>query len=91
MTKQEIEDVLIEKIKENHALTTGEEPDIDGNTAPFKDLDFFDSLLASEVGIDLQDEIDCDFDNVKEAFKEAQLEGITIEQMADIILKVEEA
>ncbi|GEM_PF-6680970 len=90
MNKEEVKNALIKQIQANHQLTTGEEIEIDENTVPFEELDFFDSLLASEVGIDLQDKLDCDFEKIKEAFEKAEIEGKSIDEMAKIILSVEE-
>lgn len=90
MNKEDVKNALIQKIQANHQLTTGEKIEINENTVPFEELEFFDSLLASEVGIDLQDELECDFEKIKEAFEKAEIEGKSIDEMAEIILSVGE-
>jgi hypothetical protein len=85
MEKVEIKEVLIKKIKERYLATTGKEPEINENTKPFEELDIFDSLLISEVGIELEDVIGYDFKDIKKVFEKADIEGLSIYEMAELI------
>lgn len=87
--KETVKQQLIAKIKEKHFDTTGEEVSISGDTRPFKDLSYFDSLIASEVGIELEEVLTYEFPTLKKAFEEADIEGRTIDEMCDIIMKNE--
>lgn len=85
MTTQDIAKKLISKIKEKYAATTNSEPKVDFYTKPFTDLPIFDSLLISEVGIELEDVIGYDFKEIKKVFEQADIEGLTIYEMAELI------
>jgi hypothetical protein len=85
MEKVGIKEVLIKKIKERYLATTGKEPEINENTKPFEELDIFDSLLISEVGIELEDVIGYDFKDIKKVFEKADIEGLSIYEMAELI------
>ncbi|MEX0661476.1 MAG: hypothetical protein WEA58_08610 [Balneolaceae bacterium] len=85
MKTQNIANELVNKIKEKCKATTNEIPEVSIKTRPFKDLSIFDSLLISEVGIELEDEIGFDFKEIKKVFEQADIEGLTIYEMAGLI------
>lgn len=89
MNRETVKQRLIEKIKDKHFDTTEEKVSISGNTRPFKDLPYFDSLIASEVGIELEEVLTYEFPKLKKAFEKADVEGITIDEMCDIIMENE--
>lgn len=85
METQNIANELVIKIKEKCEATTNEIPVVNIKTRPFKDLAIFDSLLISEVGIELEDKIGFDFKVIKNTFEQADIDGLTIYEMAELI------
>ena len=85
MTNIDIANELVNKIKEKCEATTNVVPEVNVKTKPFKDLSIFDSLLISEVGIELEEVIGFEFKEIKKIFEQADIEGLTIYEMAELI------
>lgn len=85
MKTQDIANKLVNKIKEKCEATTNEIPEVNSKTKPFKELSIFDSLLISEVGVELEDVLGFDFKEIKKVFEKADIEGLTIYEMAELI------
>jgi acyl carrier protein len=82
MTSTEIEQALIDVLNELQA-GTGEPPcEINSATVPLQDLGFFDSLLAIETTLGLEERLEykCDEDNVFKS--EDNGEPLTITEIA---------
>ncbi len=91
MNQGEIEQSLIGMLKELQAATGEPVQDLTPATIPLKDLGFFDSLLALETTITLEERFGTSF-NADSVFTDKESsEPLSISQIAEKIAKVQGA
>jgi hypothetical protein len=82
MTKTEIEQIIIETLRELQSGTGDTESEISTLVVPLKELGFFDSLLAIETTLVLEERLGCCFDD-DSIFKDKQTaEPLAISEIA---------
>lgn len=84
MNLQELEDFVIQCLKENLELSGEPVPEITKSTKPATDLSGFDSLRAIEVLIALEEKIGCDLPPEK-VFSNQKFEDITVSSLVSAI------
>jgi acyl carrier protein len=91
MNKGEIEQSLITMLKELQAGAGEPAYEVTPATMPLKDLGFFDSLLALETTITLEERYGTSF-NADSIFTDKEsCEPLTVSQIAERIIKVQGA
>lgn len=84
MTNEELEQVIIDCLKDNFELSGESVPPITRYTKPALELGGFDSLRTIEVIVTLEDKLECDLPPEK-IFENTKLENISIEGIAQAI------
>jgi len=87
MGLQELENIVIECLKENLELSGEAVPLITKNTKPACDLSDFDSLRAIEVLVSIEEKVGCDLPPDK-IFFDKKFDDITVSSIAEAIDKV---
>lgn len=83
MTKDEIEQTLIDLLKELQVVTGDTSCDVTPATTPITDLGFFDSLLALETTVLLEDKLGASWDQDSVFVAKDNTKALTVAEIAE--------